>query len=172
MRIFSLEFLIIFVLAFFIIFIKFRSKKVNTRISRKFIAIRGQQIIVDINKNVPLECLLEEGKNFGEDYLDKSLPELPHCENCECELEGVNHSSSDWFLDKRKPKKSENSDLGMLTKAEKRYYKYILISRHPEISQVQRKEFQDLAQQVSPVSEAFRMDVEAHLNDPNNPLEN
>ena len=172
MRVFSLEFLIIFLLAFLIIFIKFRRKKIDSSISRKFIGIRGQQLIVDINKNTPLVCLLEEGKNFGEDYNEKVAPELPHSKNCECELKDVNHSSSDWFLDKSKQQKSESSDLGELTKAEKRYYKYILISRHPEISEAEKDTFQDLAHQVSPISEAFRMEVEAHLNEPDKQLEN
>ena len=165
MRVFSLEFLIIFILAVLIITWKLRSKKVNSSIPRKFISIRGQQLVTEINKNTPLLCLLEEGENFGEDYQKKGSPELPHGENCVCELKDVHHSSSEWFLDKSKQQKVESSDLGTLTKAEKRYYKYILISQHSETTEPQKVDFLQLAEQVSPISEAFRMEVEAHLKE-------
>ena len=163
MRVFSMEFLIIFILSVLIITWKLRSKKVNSSIPRKYISIRGQQLVTDINRNTPLLCLLEEGKKFGEDFQEKGDPELPHGDDCQCELKAVNHSSADWFLEKNKQHKIDSSDLGMLTKAEKRYYKYILISRHPDTSEAHKVDYQQLTEQVSPVSEAFRMEVEAHL---------
>ncbi len=163
MRVFSLEFLIIFIVSILILVFKLRKKKGNTSIPRKYISIRGQHLETDIAKNTPLICLLSDGKNFGEDYHDKESPDVPHCDNCQCELIDVNHNSAEWFLDKNKQKKSEFTDLGTLTKAEKRYYKYILIAQHTEISKKQQIEYLGMAEQVQPVSEAFRMEVEAHL---------
>lgn len=165
MRVFSLEFLIIFILSVLIITWKLRSKKVNSSIPRKAISIRGRQLVTEINKNTPLLCLLEEGKKFGEDFQEKGSSQLPHCDDCECELIDVNQNSVDWFLDKNKQQKTESSDLGILTQAEKRYYKYILISNHPGATEAQKTDYQQLVEQVSPVSEVFRMEVEAHLKE-------
>ncbi|MBT4288135.1 MAG: hypothetical protein HOD92_12435 [Deltaproteobacteria bacterium] len=165
MRVFSLEFLIIFILSVLIIIWKLRSKKGHSSIPRKFVSIRGQQLVTEINQNTPLLCLLEEGKKFGEDFQEKENPELPHGDDCECELKEVNHSSADWFLDKNKQQKTEYTDLGILTNAEKRYYKFILISQHPNTPEGERGEYQQMAEQVFPISEAFRMEVKAHLKE-------
>lgn len=129
----------------------------------KQIPIRGQKLTTPIAPDTPLDCLLDEGKIFGEDFKDKSLPELPHGENCQCELTGVIRQSHDWFNNPPEKDEKITTDLGRLERNEYRYYKYMLIAHHQDSEDADRQTYVDLAENVS-VAEDFKERVANKLS--------
>ncbi len=133
----------------------------------KQISITGEKLIAAISLETPLRCLLDDGKTFGDDYKLKEPPQLPHTENCQCQLQPVVHRSEEWFATKRGTADYELTDLGRLDKNEYRYYKYWLIAHHADADESTRREYWDLADIIS-VSADFKERVNRHLGvDPN-----
>lgn len=163
MEIFSAEFFLILLIAILILSFRARRKRKGPAIVQgKQISIRGQKISSPVNRSTPLPCLLDEGRSFGEDFKDKTPPELPHNERCRCELVQVSHRSHDWFNDKNALQEQFDTDLGSLERKEFRYYKYMLISMHPDADETTRSDYQELARGIS-ISPGFEETVVQHL---------
>lgn len=166
MEVFSLEFLGFLLIA--IAFVTYRARKKRsgpTVIQGKRIAIRGQKISTPLERSTPLPCLLDDGKRYGDDFKDKTPPELPHAEGCRCELTEVVLHSHDLFNEKaskKKPKESFTTDLGELDRDTYRYYKYLLISNHQDSEETVQKEYADLAENIpipEPLQEKIRNQI-------------
>lgn len=163
MEIFSLKFLAVLAAAVLILTLRARQKRKGPTIVRgKQISISGQKLTTPINRDTPLICLLDEGKSYGEDFKEKAPPELPHNENCKCELLPTLHRSHDWFNEKKKPVETFETDLGELTRNEYRYYKFSLIIHHPEADEELRADYVELAEGIS-VSENIKDMIRSHF---------
>lgn len=162
MEIFSNEFMLIFLMAVVILIIVTRRKGGATVLTGKQISIMGQRLTTFLSINTPLICLLENGKYFGHDFQNKKAPELPHQENCQCQLTQIIHRSQDLFSPKQKENGNHDSDLGVLAPENARFYDYFLIAHHQEASRELKEEYQDLADNVS-LSQEFQKMVKNHL---------
>lgn len=133
----------------------------------KQIAIKGQKLITNIGFTTPLPCLLDEGKLFGDDFKEKTPPPLPHTATCTCQLDNVLHRSYEWFHEKEKTGETYETDLGMLSRAEFRYYKFQLVANHPEADDVLKSEYRDLTLHIA-VSPPFKTKVLNHIHSAQN----
>ncbi len=165
MQVLSLEFLGFLCVAILITtFVARKRRKGPVIIYGKQISFSGQKLVTLISVETPLACLLDEGKVFGEDFKDKTPPDLPHNEHCQCRMEVSVNRSRDWFSEKKKAvEESVNSDLGELSRNEYRYYKYALLAQHKEADEQTRAEYAELADHVS-ISEGFKERVNLYLN--------
>lgn len=128
----------------------------------KQLAIKGDQLITPINRATPLACLLDDSKIFGPDYHDKTPPSLPHEEGCQCELTPNYRRSDDIFHRSAADEKQHQSDLGLLTSKELRFYKYQLIAHHAQAEGKRKQEYLTLAQGIA-ISEDFKNQTINHL---------
>ena len=150
-----------FLIAFFVLWIKLRSNR-PARVRRgKQISLKGQKILTPTNSNTPLECLLVEGKIFGKDYQEQIAPQLPHTKNCNCRKIEVVQRSDEIFIKKRSTKYYD-TDLGKLTQNQQKYYKCMLIINNKRASKEQKHEFMELAELVK-VDLEFVNKVDTHL---------
>jgi hypothetical protein len=157
-------FLILFLIGVIIVTIRARSRrKEKTPPQGKQIAIIGQQLTTYLSKQTPLPCLLADGHKYGDGYQDKTIPELPHCTGCQCRLTEVFQRSRELFSEP-KTDAHRSTDLGKIPATEARYYRYRLITRHPNATDEQRADFNELARMVA-VSAEFAKRVERHLKD-------
>jgi hypothetical protein len=155
MEILSIKFLGIMLIALALItFRAKRKRKGPTIVQGKQISINGQKVTTEIGITTPLPCLLEEGKIFGENFKDKTPPSLPHTVNCTCRLISVLHRSHDWFNEISKEEESFATDLGNLDRMYFRFYKYLLISNHPDADERTKKEYQELADGMNVVQQS------------------
>lgn len=115
-----------------------------------------------ITKLTPLVCLLDDGRSFGADFKDKTAPELPHAEGCQCELVPTILRSHEWFNSKKKSEETFQTDLGSLNRIEYRFYKYVLIANHADSSEAIREDYLELAKGIE-VPDAFREKVERSI---------
>ena len=162
MELFSWEFLLFFLAAFFAIHLRLRKKRVRTTVPHRTIAIRGKRLSTPISIHTPLPCLLDDGRHFGEDYQEKREPELPHTKACRCNLWEFYDNSGDWFLEKRSAEPSAVSDLGELSAQKWRYYKYQLIANHRDASADRKREFLELSAYIE-VDSGFKDTVSARI---------
>ncbi len=164
MQVFSFEFFGFFIVALLILtFMARRKRKGPAIVQGKQISFTGQKLITPITAQTPLNCLLDEGKTYGEDFKDKTPPQLPHCEGCQCKLEISVNRSRDWFDEKSKKSGEEiDTDLGKLSRNEYRFYKYAILSNHPDADDSVRSDFEDLMNNVS-VSDQFKDRVRNQL---------
>lgn len=140
-----------------------RKRKGPVIVQGKQISFAGQKLTTPITAQTPLECLLDEGKTFGEDFKDKTPPHLPHGAGCQCKLEISVNRSRDWFDEKSKKSEEKiESDLGGLSRNEYRYYKYAILASHPEADDSVRSDYLDLMKNIS-VSDRFRESVKKQL---------
>ena len=163
MEIFSLKFAGILAIAIAVLSFRMRKKRPkSSSIPRKHIAIKGEQIVTPYSKETPIDCLLADGARFGPDYQIKEQPELPHGENCRCEVQLVFQNTADLFSLNKSHVESRQSDLGELTGNELRYYKYRLINFHADADEAVKKNYTQLAERID-VDEDFRQKVNHHL---------
>lgn len=164
MEIFSWRFVAIFLIAIIILTMRARSKRKGPVIVRgKQISIRGQKLTAHISRQTDLQCLLDDGRKFGEDFKDKAPPQLPHSDSCQCSMENIVQHSHEIFQSKKTTApETHQTDLGSLTDKEYRYYKYTLIANHPDADESTREDYKDLADHV-PVDDSFKKRVEKHL---------
>jgi len=139
--------------------IRFRKKQPVGPTRGKAISIKGQQLRAHLGPNCPLACLFEDGKLFGPDYHDKTPPPLPHGPGCECSLQPNYRRADEIFQNKNSLNKPVHTEMGDLSPSELRYYKYLLIARHPDASKEQKEEYQELASRVE-VDAAGRARIE------------
>ncbi|MGK0289424.1 MAG: hypothetical protein ACI86H_000868 [bacterium] len=150
--------LIVFAVGIFII-LRNRKKLKNMSIATpRDITVRGVTLKTPISINTPLDCLLAEGKNYGDDFQEKNTPTLPHNKTCQCTLTDFQHKNRDWFS-KNITEKLFLSDIGELTKIEKRYYKYQLLILKDTTEK--KESYLDIIQDIV-VSQEFKSKVE-HL---------
>ena len=143
LEVFSWEFLLIFMGIVFFVMLKNRKKRVTPVLTGKRISIRGKKLVTPLSYETPLECLLADNINFGEDFKVKEEPTLPHNEHCRCELISLNLDTQEWFQEK--PEKSGSQiDLEHLTAPDRRYFKYMLIASHPDASQDLKDRYEEL----------------------------
>lgn len=169
MEVFSLEFLAFLLIA--VAFVTYRARKKRsgpTIIHGKQITIRGQQIRTPLERSTPLACLLDDGKRYGDDFKDKHPPELPHAEGCQCGLTEMVQHSHDLFNEKKNrktPQETFSTNLGELNRDEYRLYKYILISNHKDADENIRKDFAELAEQITVPEEVKEKFLDQTLNE-------
>lgn len=163
MNVFSPEFLALFAIAVFFITMRARSKRGEQRTPMgKQIAIIGRKLETSLSRTTPYECLLADGRKFGDGYQDKDEPELPHNDNCQCQFSTFVRRNYDIFTKERDPDPPRPTDLGDLGNREARYYKYMLIASHPDAGQKDRETYLELADQVN-VDQDFKRRVQDHL---------
>jgi hypothetical protein len=163
MEIFSYRFLAILLASVVILrFLAKRKKKGTAIVHAKQIPIRGEKIVTRISKETPLVCLLEEGNIFGENFKDKTPPELPHSEACTCSLTDVIRRSHEWFNEPANSGDIVKTDLGDLERSEYRYYKYMLIAHHRDTDDQTRQDYLDLVSSIS-VDEDFEVRVRGQI---------
>lgn len=164
MQIFSFRFLGILILAMVVmrIVVK-RKKKGPTVIYAKQIPVRGDKLSTPISKSTPLVCLLAEGKVYGEDFKDKEAPTLPHGEGCQCTLDIFVKRSHDWLNETEEEEGNYKTDIGMLSKDEFRYYKYMLIAHHPDADEQTHQDYLDLIADFK-IAQEFKAKVNNHLS--------
>jgi len=160
MEIFSQKFLIIFVIIIFLVILKARRKKPTNISEGRHITVIGKCLTTYLSKETPLICLLEEDKKFGEDFLYKEIPSLPHNETCKCLLKPIIHQGEDLFKKKEKQEPVYSSDIGDLKRTDARYYKYILICNHPEATEELIQKYEELAEVISVTPEIKKEIVE------------
>jgi hypothetical protein len=164
MYIFSETFLVLFLIGLIIVTIRARSQRKASNLPQgKLIAITGQQLVTDLSKQTPLVCLLVDGRKYGDGYQEKTAPELPHANGCQCRLDDVVQSSRELFSGQPAENERRMTDLGELSGGKARYYRYRLIVHHPDATESQRNDFDELAGMVSVPTE-FVVEVERHLN--------
>ncbi len=149
MEIFSQKFLIIFIVTFFLVILKVRRKKPIRVSEGRHITVIGKRLTTYLSKETPLTCLLEDDKKFGDDFLYKEIPLLPHNEECKCTLEPIIHQGEDLFKKKGKQEPVYPSDIGDLKRTDARYYKYTLICNHPEATEELKQKYEELAELIS-----------------------
>ncbi len=160
---FSSKFLLLFLVAVLIVTLRSRSKKKGSQVlPGKQIAIIGRQLETPLGIETPYACLLDDGCKFGDGFLDKEEPDLPHCENCQCHFSDSVQRSYDIFTKNPPPEILHPSDIGDLQRAEARYYKYTLIAAHRDVTEADREVYTELAGQVD-VDLAFREKVKKQL---------
>jgi len=162
MNIFSPEFLFLFFIAVVILTLRARKKRGNIVLTKKQIAVKGNQLVTYLSKDAPLICLLADGRIYGDDYQDKEVPELPHSDNCRCELREYIRRGREMFPESTKEIANQMSDLGSLNNSDARYYRFLLIAHHPEASEATQMDYQSLAQSIK-VSDEFSRQVSTHL---------
>ncbi|MBU2515040.1 hypothetical protein KJ966_27285 [bacterium] len=165
MQVLSLEFLAFLIVAILIVtFMARRKRKGPVIVYGKQISFTGQKLVTPISVETPLVCLLDEGKIYGEDFKEKTPPDLPHNEHCQCRLEISINRSRDWFSEKKKVMEDcINSDLGELSRTEYRYYKYALLAHHKEADEQTRKEYKELQENIS-ISDEFKERVKLQIS--------
>ncbi len=164
MEVFSLKFLLILAVAVAFLTLRARRKRKGPTIVRgKQISIRGQKLITPITKTTPLPCLIDEGRTFGEDFKEKTPLNLPHCEECTCELVPIFRRSHDWFNQKGESVEMFKTELGELNRNEFRYCKYSLIINHSDANDNLRIEYRELLEKIT-VSDAFKQQVQTYLS--------
>lgn len=163
MNYFSPNFLIIFGIAVIVIILRSRSKKkANQPPPGKHIAIIGRQLLAPLGLDTPYACLLDDERKFGEGFQEKQEPKLPHNELCQCEFKSVIQRDYDIFSKKPQPEPQRSSDLGPLERVEARFYKYMLIINHSDVSEDERESYTDLAGRVNVDSDFIEV-VRRHL---------
>ena len=50
-----------------------------------------------LDATTPLVCLEADGQKFGQQFKEKSPPELPHINGCRCQIVQIYYTSSDVF---------------------------------------------------------------------------
>ena len=128
----------------------------------KQIPIIGKKITAFISIDTPLACLLDDGKYFGQDYKDEEAPDLPHADNCKCEISDIYQRSQEVFGGHKKTREVRATDLGELEMKQFRYYKYMLIVRHQEADESCKKEYQELVDNIS-IDKKFKDRVSGHF---------
>lgn len=164
MDIFSQKFLIIFFVTFFLVFLKVRRKKTVNVSEGRHISVIGKRLTTYLSKETPLICLLEEDKKFGEDFLYKKIPTLPHGEKCKCTLDAIIHQGEDLFKKKDKQEPVYPSDIGELKRSDARYYKYFLICNHADATEEIKQKYEELAALIS-ISAETKAKTQKHLKD-------
>jgi len=163
---FSSNFLLLFLFAVLIVTLRSRSKKKGSQVlPGKQIAIIGRQLETPLGIETPYACLLDDGRKFGDGFLDKEEPDLPHCESCQCHFSDSVQRSYDIFTKDPPPETLHLSDMGDLKRGEARYYKYMLIAAHRDVTEADRKVYTDLAEKVE-VDPSFREKVKKQLKGP------
>lgn len=160
----SYRFIWIAVVIIAIIFILKRMKKNAPRykmLSERQIGIRGTRVLTFLEKDTPITCLLDHYKVYGEDFKDKNLPALPHCENCKCEYFEYYTRSREWFDGKSK-KEQFNTDLGKLDITKARYYKFALLLKSGKLSKEEQKNIIELLSGIQ-IDNDFKEKVETHI---------
>ena len=130
----------------------------------KQISIRGSRLETFLSKQLPLACLLADGRFYGDDYQDKQVPNLPHQVGCRCELKEIIRRSREMGTEASAENSKQMSDLGPLNKSDARYYRFVLIARHSDSAEALQSEYRDMANSVN-VSDSLRKRVEEHLAD-------
>jgi len=131
----------------------------------KQISISGVRVVAFLSKESPLSCLLMDGRFFGDDYQEKTAPSLPHEKGCQCMLMENIRRSREMGAKQSNDSFSQMSDLGELNPSDARFYRFFLISLHPDASDSLKSEYQELAANVD-VNDRFRRQVETHLRAP------
>ena len=80
-----------------------------------------------LDKNTPLECLLDDGQKFGDRFKMKAPPDLPHTEGCLCEIFQSYYTSSDVFQGENSERVNHPSALGALGSMDANILKKLLI---------------------------------------------
>ncbi|MCP4752017.1 MAG: hypothetical protein GY866_14070 [Proteobacteria bacterium] len=163
MEIFSEKFILLFIVAIILMTLWARKNKPLGKLREKQISITGKRLTTFLSKETPLTCLMDDGRNFGEGFQDKEVPQLPHSEDCRCQLNEIIHRSQELFSNKKTELKTQPSDLGELEQADSRYYRYTLIGHHQNASPQLTEEYLDLARNIE-ISDQFKVQVENHLN--------
>ena len=140
----SFEFWFIFCAIVLVMFFKMRNKRVSPNYRGKAISIRGERISTGLSLQTPLVCLLDDGKNYGEDYQIKEPPQLPHNELCDCILERIHHREEEWFQEKLPSDWRKEFDYQNPAPAHRRFLKYYLIANHSEGTESIIKDYQEL----------------------------
>lgn len=164
MNVFSPEFLALFFIAVIVITLRARKKKGTGPLPGKQISIRGSRLETFLTKELPLVCLLADGRFYGDDYQEKQVPTLPHQEGCRCEIKEIIRRSREMAEGGSKDDGIQMSDLGPLNKSDARFYRFALIGQHPDAAKAIKSEYLDLAGNVN-VSDSFRKRIESHLAD-------
>jgi len=163
MNYFSPNFLVLFGIAVLVVILRSRSKnKGNKALPGKQIAIIGRQLETPLGIDTPYICLLHDGRKFGDGFQEKEEPDLPHNDMCQCQFNRFVKRNYDIFAKNPPPEPLRPSDLGDLGRAEARYYKYMLISNHPDASAEERESHTDLASRVD-TDPDFAEKVQSHL---------
>ncbi|MCP4294956.1 MAG: hypothetical protein GY786_05070 [Proteobacteria bacterium] len=114
----------------------------------KQVSLNGMQLFTKLSLETHLECLLADGKIYGEDYHDKEIPSLPHSEMCECRLERVSKSGTEWFQEKAPLDWKKEFNIDKPAAAHRRFLKYYLIINHNSVNQKIKEDYKELLDQT------------------------
>lgn len=153
----SPSFWIIFAIITLVMTLKMRKGRVPL-VMGKQVSLIGEQLFTKLSLETHLECLQADGKIFGEDYHDKQVPDLPHNEICECRLERVSKTGTEWFQEKPPQDWKTEFNLENPATAHRRFLKYYLIVNHGDTDEETQKNYQKLLDQ-SPL----RLDVQKQI---------
>lgn len=162
MELSSPQFWLFLGIAALVIWIKMRKGTPKPMDRGREITLHGTRLTTKITKSTPAACLLTNGVVFGPDHQEKTPPNLPHGEACSCVAEDLSLRMDKFFEGKKKTEETFETDLGSLDATDTRYYKYRLLTTAPDISQDNKKSYQELMEGVE-VSETFKKLVEDNL---------
>ena len=83
-----------------------------------------------LDATTPLVCLEADGQKFGQQYKEKSPPELPHINGCKCQIIQIYYTSSDVFQGESQENLSKPSSLGNINARDARILKQLLLQSH------------------------------------------
>ena len=83
-----------------------------------------------LDSETPLVCLKEDGQKFGQQFKEKTPPELPHTVGCRCQVVQIYYTSSDVFQGENQENLTKPSSLGNLKAGDARILKQLLIQSY------------------------------------------
>ena len=83
-----------------------------------------------LDSETPLVCLKEDGQKFGQQFKEKTPPELPHRVGCRCQVVQIYYTSSDVFQGENQGDHTKPSSLGDLKAEDARILKQLLVQTY------------------------------------------
>ena len=83
-----------------------------------------------LDATTPLVCLEADGQKFGQQFKEKSPPELPHINGCRCQIVQIYYTSSDVFQGENQENLSKPSSLGNINAGDARILKQLLLQSY------------------------------------------
>ena len=156
-----LVWIILAYLFFRIITISKRTKKLRkTKVRLNPKTMPASNFQAYISKSTPTNCLLRDGKKYGEDYKDKIPPAL--CPGCNCELASLPRLSFKDFQSKD-IHTSRKTDLGELSDNELKYYKYSILASRKDLDEEQAEYYRESLEKFK-IEDSFKSKVLDILN--------
>ena len=92
--------------------------------------IEAFEVQTFLQAQTPLVCLKQDGQKFGQQFKEKSPPELPHINGCRCQIVQIYYISSDVFQGESQENLSKPSSLGNINAGDARILKQLLLQSY------------------------------------------